>query len=265
MVRTRIALVWAAGVALALGVASWASQPREATVPEAIFKASALYGLPFSNANNESLGKLNDIMVDEKGNIVYGVMSHGGLAGVGDKLFAVPPDALKTLGDVPNHPDRKQFMLSVSKATLDAQPGINEKDYPTAPNPLFMKTEKDNETVRRNAATSDQKQYRLRALEGTPVRNQASEDCGKVRDFGVNLHDGKVVYAVFSYGGTARIGEKYFAAPWNQAELKALTGKPTEVNFIVRVSKQTLDGNPGFDHRGFPGANDLKLFEPVGR
>src|SRR5436190_21783688 len=139
-------------------------------------------------------------------------MSHVGLAGVGDKLFAVPPESLKTLGDVPNHPDRKQFVLDVSKATLDTQPGFNEKDYPTVPDSLFAKTPRDNQTVRRTEATGDQKQYRLRALEGIGVRNQASEDCGKIRDFGVNLHDGKVAYAVFSYGGTARIGEKYFAA-----------------------------------------------------
>jgi len=257
MVRTRIALVWAAGVALAVGVAAQAARP--ATVPEAIFKASALWGLPFSNANNESLGKLNDIMVDEKGNIVYGVLSHGGLAGVGDKLFAVPLAALQTLGDVPNHPDRKQFVLEVSKATLDAQTGFNEKDYPAVADALFTKTSKDNETVRRTAATSDQKQYRLRALEGMQVRNQAGEDCGKVRDFGVNLHDGNVVYAAFSYGGTARIGEKYFAAPWKDTEFKSLTGKPTEVYVVVHVSKQTLDTNPGFNRNGFPSEADLKL------
>jgi hypothetical protein len=258
MVRTRIALVWAAGVALVVGVVAQAA--RTAPVPEAIFKASALYGLPFSNANNESLGKLHDIMVDEKGNIVYGVLSHGGLASVGDKLFAVPLTALQTLGDVPNHPERKQFVLEVSKATLDTQPGFNEKDYPTVPDPLFTKTTKDNETVRRTAATSDQKQYRMRALEGTAVRNQAGEDCGKVREFGVNLHDGNVPYAAFSYGGTARIGEKYFAAPWKEMELKSLTGKPTEMSFVVHVTKQTLDSNPGFNRNGFPSEADLNLF-----
>jgi len=264
MLRTRIALTWASGVLLAAGLAAVAGQPADRTVPDAIFKASALYGIPFSNANNESLGKLTDIMVDEKGRIVYGVMSHGGVAGVGDKLFAVPPDALKTLGDVPNRADKKQFVVSVSKATLDTQPGINEKDYPTAPNAIFM-AGRDNETVRRNAATSDQKQYRLRTLEGMAVRNQAGEDCGKLRDFGVNLNEGQVAYAVFSYGGTARIGDKYFAVPWKGSELKALTGKPTEVHFVVRVSKQNLDNNAGFDRNGFPSDKDLKLFEQSGR
>jgi len=263
MIRTRFALVWAAGVALAVGVVAVAHEAR--TVPEAIFKASALYGLPFSSATNESLGKLTDIMVNEKGEIVYGVMSHGGLAGVGDKLFAVPPEALQTLGEVPNHPEKKQFVLSVSKATLDAQPGFNEKDYPTVPDPLFKQTPRDNEIARRTAAASDQKQYRLRALEGIAVRNQAGEDCGKVREFGVNLHDSMVAYAVFSYGGTARIGEKHFAAPWKAMELKTLTGKPTEVNFVVRVSKQTLDSNAGFNRNGFPSEADLKLFENPGR
>jgi len=264
MLRPRIALSWAAGVAVAAGLAA-AGPVRTATVPEAIFKASALYGIPFDNANNESLGKLTDIMVDEKGQIVYGVMAHGGVVGVGDKHFAVPPEALKTLSDVPNHPNKKQFVVSVSKAALDAQPGFNEKDYPTAPNAIFLKPTHDNEPVRRNAARSDQKQYRLRALEGIAVRNQAGEDCGKVRDFGVNLREGQVVYAVFSYGGTARIGEKYFAAPWKATDVKALTGKPSEVDLVVRVNKQTLDTSPGFDRHGFPSDKDLALFDQSGR
>jgi hypothetical protein len=259
MARSRLALVWAAGVALAVGVAVAADEGKH-QVPDAVFKANALHGIPFRNAHNETLGKLADLMVDEHGQIVYGVLSHGGVAGVGDRLFAVPPEALKTLGDIPNHPDKKAFTLSVSKATLDTNPGFNEKDYPTAPSPLFMKAEKGDTTVRRSAAASDKTMYRLRALDGTPVRNQAGEDCGKVRDFGVNLHDGRVVFAIFSYGGTARIGDKYFAAPWQALELKSLTGKPSQVAFVVHASKQTLDNNPGFNKHGFPTEADLNLF-----
>src|SRR5262249_31594789 len=45
MTSTRIALAWAAGVALVIGAAAVADDVR--TVPDAIFKASALYGLPF--------------------------------------------------------------------------------------------------------------------------------------------------------------------------------------------------------------------------
>jgi sporulation protein YlmC with PRC-barrel domain len=260
MVRTRTVLTWAAGLVLAAGAAAVADEAKSTVPQDAVFKANALFGIPFRNANNETLGKLTDLMVDDQGQVVYGVLSHGGVVGVGDKLFAVPPEALKTLGDVPNHPNRKAFVLSVSKATLDTQPGFNEKDYPTAPDPIFEKTDKGNTTVRRNATTSDMKMYRLKALEGTQVRNQAGEDCGKVRDFGVNLHDAKVVFVEIGYGGTARVGEKYFAFPWKAAELKSLTGKPSEVAFVVRVSKQTLDSSPGFGKNGFPGDADLKMF-----
>src|SRR5207244_7518049 len=103
------------------------------------------------NDKAEDLGKLDDLMIDQDGRIVYGIMSHGGLAGVGDKLFAVPPEALRTLSEVNG---KNQFTLDISKATLDNQPGFNEKDYPTAPSPIFKATDKDNTVIRRTAASA---------------------------------------------------------------------------------------------------------------
>jgi sporulation protein YlmC with PRC-barrel domain len=259
--RAHLALAWAAGVALAAGGATAADDTRKDSDATAgvVYKASALNGIHFYNAEGEDLGKLNDLMVDQDGRIVYGILSHGGVVGVGDKLFAVPPDCLRTLKEVNG---RNQFtIVGVSKQTLDNQPGINEKDYPTAPNPLFKGTAQDDTVRRTEASTSgDVKLMRLSKLDNIPVRNQAGEDCGKVRDFVVSLHEGKVTSAILSYGGTARVGEKYFAAPWKAVELKHLTGSPTDVNFVVRVSKQNLDNNPGFDRNAFPTAKDFDLF-----
>jgi sporulation protein YlmC with PRC-barrel domain len=259
--RTQIALAWAAGMALAAGGATAADDTRKDADATAgvIYKASGLYGIHFYNAEGQDLGKLHDLMVDRDGRIVYGVLSHGGVAGVGDKLFAVPPDCLRTLKEVNG---RNQFTIAgVSKQTLDNQPGIDEKDYPTAPNPLFAGGATD-DTVRRNeaAASGDGKLMRLSKLDNTQVRNHAGEDCGKVRDFVVSLHDGKVTSAFIGYGGTAGIGDKHFAAPWKALELKATTGSPTEMSFVARVSKQNLDNNPGMAKGAFPTDKDLDLF-----
>src|SRR5437773_8717450 len=85
----------------ALAVAA-ADEAAKSKIPEGIFKASALNGIPFRNAKNENLGKLEDLVVNKDGKIVYGILSHGGVAGVGDKVFAVPPSQL-VLTDMPNN------------------------------------------------------------------------------------------------------------------------------------------------------------------
>jgi sporulation protein YlmC with PRC-barrel domain len=255
MLRYHLALAWAAAAALAAGAAAVKDGDNTAGF---VYKASALNGIHFRNAEGEDFGKLHDLMVNQDGVIVYGILSHGGVGNIGDKLFAVPPASLRTLTEVNG---KNQFTLSVKRQTLDEQTGFNEKDYPAAPSSLFQEGAKD-ETVRRTevSAPEDVKLFRLSKVDGTPVRNQAGEDCGKVRDFVVSLHDGRVESAIIAYGGTARIGEKFFAAPWKAMELESLTGKPTEVSFVVRVSKQTLDSNPGFDRNAFPTQKDLDLF-----
>jgi sporulation protein YlmC with PRC-barrel domain len=264
MLRTRLALVGAVGVALAVGVAAGADEPRkdQDRTAGAVYKASGLFGIAFRNDNNENLGKLHDLMVNQDGHIVYGVLSHGGVAGVGDKLFAVPPEALRTLHEANG---KNAFTLNVSKQKLDSQTGFNEKDYPTAPDPIFQTANKDTTAERRTAATGDMKLMRLRKLDGTAVRTQAGEDAGTVRDFIVSLHEARVQSAIIGYGGTARIGDKYFAAPWKAMELKSLAGNPAQVSFVVHVSKQTLDSNPGFDKNGFPTEKDLDVFRHADR
>jgi sporulation protein YlmC with PRC-barrel domain len=261
MSRIRLALAWAASVVLAVGAIAGADEARKTQDPTAgiVYKARALHGIAFRNDSNENLGKLYDLMVDQNGRIVYGILSHGGVGSIGDKLFAVPPEALHALTEVNG---KNQFTLAVSKQKLDSQPGFNEKDYPTAPDPIFRATDKSSTIERRTEASSagDVRLMRLSKLDGTPVRNQAGEDCGKVRDFIVSLHNARVESAIIGYGGVTRLGEKYFAAPWSALELKSLTGKPSEVCFVTHVSKQTLDNNPGFDKNGFPTPKDLDLF-----
>src|SRR5205823_4686430 len=42
------------------------------------------------NPAGEDLGKLEDLVIDENGRVLYGVLSYGGLLHVGGKLVAVP-------------------------------------------------------------------------------------------------------------------------------------------------------------------------------
>ena len=53
--------------------------------------ASTLVGANVRNPQEESLGDLKDFMIDTaSGKIAYGVLSFGGVLGIGNKLFAIP-------------------------------------------------------------------------------------------------------------------------------------------------------------------------------
>jgi hypothetical protein len=87
--------------------------------------ADTLVGNDVYNAQDENLGDIKEIMLDMgTGRVSYAVLSFGGVLGMGDKLFAVPWDAL-TLDT-----ENKRFTLNVKKDTLDQAPGFNKDSWP---------------------------------------------------------------------------------------------------------------------------------------
>jgi sporulation protein YlmC with PRC-barrel domain len=249
------AFALAACVTVAVGVAAVADEAAKGNLPEGVFRASALNGIAFRNAKGEDLGKLNDLVVNKEGKIVYGVLSYGGVAGVGDKLFAVPTSQL-AVGDMPGNPKKKQFTVSVDKSQLETTPGFNEKDLPSQPSAVFMSTARD---TSRGAASTDL--WRVSKITGMAVKNTTGEDLGKVNDVMVSLKNAKVVYVALAYGSTLAGTAKYFAVPWDALEMKALTGKTTDVTFVLDVSKATLDASAGYDKNDWPTEADTKMFK----
>ncbi len=87
--------------------------------------ADTLIGEDVYNHLDEDLGDIKEIMIDMRsGKIAYAVLSFGGFLGLGEKLFAVPWNAL-TLDTV-----NKRFILKVEKERLKNAPGFDEDDWP---------------------------------------------------------------------------------------------------------------------------------------
>jgi sporulation protein YlmC with PRC-barrel domain len=77
------------------------------------------------NARGENLGHIEDLMIDlDRGCIAYAVLSFGGVLGIGDKLFAVPWNALK-LDTV-----EERFILDVPRERLENAPGFDKDHWP---------------------------------------------------------------------------------------------------------------------------------------
>lgn len=102
-----------------------------ATTPR-FLSASTLNGDAVKNHKDESLGDLKDIMIDTtSGKIAYGVLAFGGVLGMGEKLFAVPWDALTIDGE------NKQLLLNVEKDRLKDAPGFDKDHWPNFADETF--------------------------------------------------------------------------------------------------------------------------------
>lgn len=91
--------------------------------------ASSLMGDKVVNAQSENIGNLKDIMIDTgSGKIAYGVLDFGGVAGMGNSLFAVPWASFSI--DTEN----ENLRLNVDKETLKNAEGFDQNNWPDTAN-----------------------------------------------------------------------------------------------------------------------------------
>ena len=90
-----------------------------------VLSATTIIGEKVVNPEGEQLGILKELMIDlEGGHIAYAVLSFGGFQGMGDKLFAIPWEALTI--DTEEH----AFILEVDKEVLKNAPGFDKEHWP---------------------------------------------------------------------------------------------------------------------------------------
>jgi sporulation protein YlmC with PRC-barrel domain len=85
----------------------------------------------------------------------------------------------------------------------------------------------------------------------TPVKNRKGEDLGKIEELMIDLSNGRISYAVLSFGGFLGIGDKFFAIPW-----EALSVDTVDEKVILDVDQQKLENAPGFDKDNWPQTAD---------
>ncbi|MCD6034823.1 MAG: PRC-barrel [Rickettsiales bacterium] len=97
-----------------------------------VLSASDMTGNPVKNLEGDDLGNITALMIDpDTGRIEYAVLSFGGFLGLGDKLFAIPWQALEL------NIQEKHFVLNVKKECLEKAPGFDKEDWPDMADPQF--------------------------------------------------------------------------------------------------------------------------------
>src|SRR5688572_20443912 len=96
-------------------------------------KASGLIGMEVRNNENQKLGEIKDLVLENPGTVSYAVLSVGGFLGIGEKLIALPPSALK-VGE-----DGSHLILDADKAKIQAAPGFAATAWPSPRDPEIQR------------------------------------------------------------------------------------------------------------------------------
>lgn len=80
------------------------------------FRASKVTGSTVINEKNETVGKVDDVIITKDGSHQFAVLSVGGFLGVGDHLVAVPYETLRFTAD------NKIMLNGATKDELKAMP-----------------------------------------------------------------------------------------------------------------------------------------------
>jgi sporulation protein YlmC with PRC-barrel domain len=267
--RTKNLLAAALAFAAAVGLSRWAvaedppaaarnvAPAGEKVEVAQTFRSGQIIGLPVRNKAGQNLGSINDLVVElNTGKICYAALAHGGFAGIGAKLFAVPWQAMTfVFGERDHH-----FVFDVTEEELKKAPGFDTYNWPNVADPKWAAAVKPNSAApAEEPAARDEvgpagqiaadHVYRVSVLKGMKVRNPAHEDLGHLYEFVLHVQEGQVGYAVLSHGSIAGIGGKLFAIPLDAFQLKH---QADDKFFVLDVSAAKLKEAPGFDASNWP-------------
>lgn len=114
-------LLAAAALVVGLGGPALAADPTATLLPSAnSMSANELIGVPVINLQNEKIGTVDDLLIEDNNQVALAVISVGGFLGVGDKLVAVPYGDLQIL----QTDGEPQVVAHMTRADLEALPSF---------------------------------------------------------------------------------------------------------------------------------------------
>ena len=78
-------------------------------------------------------------------------------------------------------------------------------------------------------------------VEGTAVYNPQGEKLGSVSHFMVGKRNGRVEYAVMSFGGLFGMGGDFYPLPWD-----VLTYDTDKGGYVVDLTREQIEGAPSY-------------------
>jgi sporulation protein YlmC with PRC-barrel domain len=156
------ALMMAAAVLFAS--TAWSADPTKDPKSWLDMRTSELIGKEVASPDGKALGEVEDVIVDtRRGAVQHVILSFGGVADLGDKLFIFPANAFK------RDENRERIVVNVQPEQLKQSRGFDRGNWPFDP-PLA----------------------RASKLRGANVKDAAGKAVGEIEDLELNLGTGKV-------------------------------------------------------------------------
>jgi sporulation protein YlmC with PRC-barrel domain len=95
-------------------------------------------------------------------------------------------------------------------------------------------------------------------LKGDEVVDRQGEALGKIEEIMIDIPNGRVAYAVLSFGGFLGMGNKLFAVPWSSLQLDSANHR-----FVLDVGREQLENAPGFDKDNWPDFTERSWGEAI--
>lgn len=248
----------AAGPAQAAGADRSAAEDRSASA-QTVARATELLGATVRNPQRESLGRIEDIIIDTTaGRARYAVLSFGGVLGLGDKLFVYPLSAFAV--------DAQQsgLVLNVPRERLAQSPGFPKDQWPVRNDRGFWANIEralsgDGSTSSSAGGESNggsggsvgtianrQNMRRASELLTMGVRGPKGGEVGDVRDLVLDLRTGQVRTLVVEFDRSFSPEERRVALPMNEI------AQVTDDDLITRRNPEQLRQAPVFDAQQVP-------------
>lgn len=136
-------------------------------------RTSELIGKEVASKEGKALGEVEDLIIDvQGGRIPHVILSFGGVADLGDKLFVFPVNAFT------RDASRDRLVLNADPSQLKASRGFDRSNWPFQP-PLRRASE----------------------LRGLNVKDSEGKPAGEIEDLEVNLSTGRVERVHFAQDG----------------------------------------------------------------
>ena len=148
------------------------------------WRASKVAGLNVYNEKNESIGAINDLLMDKSGNIKAVVLGVGGFLGMGEHLVAIPFDKIKFV-DQPV-PSTTTSTNKSSSTTGSSSTSASSKN-PWYPDHAVFDATKD-ELKAIEAIGTDEAPKVMAQMRATPINDFFAKN-GKIRIDGRMVHD----------------------------------------------------------------------------
>lgn len=220
------------------------------------------------------VAKIKDVVVNSsRDQVDYIVLSQGkGLAGMGEKLVALPVKAIKF-----GSPAEDRLYVSLNKDILDKAPGFDSDKWPTQANSEYYRSIDTYYKTQLGAMTDQAKSdaqaagaqvsppaapteaqekelswsRRATQLEDRAVVSRSGENLGKITDIVLDQKTGKVLYAAFKDGGLHAI------------PLSAFQVDTMKKRLILDTTRDQLKETPSFDSDHWPATADPRWSKPA--